>query len=156
MCQTEVHVSAGTRSFTADNCVMRVSSPQDRKAQQWKSTADTRGGGVCLGATSMKRGELQRVPTCTRNPKERRSRSARTVWYLVMIPSGHLPMGVFWWRPPRKMYRCMYGCLETPQLSSTRVPEEGRDGKYTQPTANHVHGSCSDYLQSIFIVSPHV
>lgn len=34
MCQTEVHVSAGTRSFTADNCVMRVSSPQDRRAQQ--------------------------------------------------------------------------------------------------------------------------
>lgn len=34
MCQTQVHVSAGTLGFTADNCVMRVSSPQDRNAQQ--------------------------------------------------------------------------------------------------------------------------
>lgn len=45
MCQSEVHVSAGPQSFTADNCVMRVSSPQDHNTQNNENQRWTLGRG---------------------------------------------------------------------------------------------------------------
>lgn len=74
------------------------------------------------------------------------------VWYLDVIPSGQLPTEAFWWRPPWKMPRCMYGrfCADA-QKSQNRHEMESI---HNRPQIIYMEAAATIY--SSFSLSPYV